>query len=811
MGVALSKSLFIKQAVLTFFLAVILSLISSSIQIYEGMQSQKTQIDNNFNELIAVVEKPLAEAVFRLDTDFAQQQVDSLLQIPSVASVEVLDEMGNLFVGGQSPKRSFSVSYQTADQLLSDLQSYERSLHLSAPVFEAGKLTIVPEKRYLITQLLSDQSSILIYNLAKDLVLAFLVSLFFYFLVTYPLTRLTESLSELKAKSSLLLPASLSRFHQSDELGHLHATFAQLWKKLNTALSDLERSDAHTKAMIENAADGIMLLNECNRIILVNSAAEYMLKNKSTHLYLHSLEALHAPASWHKFAETLETLQINQPLTVETVYRVHGIDLPVEIRLAKFKIQDKVETMLLIRDVSKRKATEAHIHHLAYYDPITKLPNRQYLTDELSELLERQQHSVNYSAVVFMDLDRFKTINDSLGHSVGDQLLCAVASQLSFLKEDNVVFARMGGDEFAFLLTCVGNNRETVEKSVCGFAQSVMYACQQVKKAGHHEIHITASLGAAIFKGKEFSTEVILKQADTALYRAKESGRNTFAIYRAEMQAVSDARLVMEKALHHATEFKLFELYYQPQSDDKNELIGAEALIRWKDGEKGFISPAEFIPVAEEIGLIVEIGQWVMDEALSQVARWIKEGKWQLCWRISINVSPVQFQQTGFLPMVKAQLDKHDVPASCVDLEITENMLLNDLAASLKKMHDIKALGVHLSIDDFGTGYSSLKYLKLLPIDRLKIDQSFVRDLLEDKSDEAIVLAVIAMAKALGIGVIAEGVETWSHHDRLREINCVFYQGYYYGRPLPPAEFITAFVDNHPVCPNLTAPIDTSI
>lgn len=803
MGVALSKSLFIKQAVLTFLLAIVLSLISSSIQIFEGMRYKKIEIDRNFNELVAVVEKPLAEAVFRLDTDFAKHQIDSLLLIDSVAHVEVRDELGNVFVSGFAPHRTYAVSHSMAHHFFPELESYSQSLHLKTPVFEAGTLKIVPEKRYLAENILQDQSSILFYNLAKDLVLAFMVSLFFYFLVTYPLTRLTESLSELKnkAKTGAPLPTSLSRFHQSDELGHLHATFAQLWKKLNTALSDLERSDAHTKAMIENAADGIMLLDDSNRIILVNSAAEFMLKSKSTHLYLHTLETLHTSESWHKFSEILDALQTNVPLTVETVYCVQGRELPVEVRLAKFKIQEKVETMLLMRDVSKRKATEAHIHHLAYYDPITKLPNRQYLTDELTERLERQQHSVNFSAVVFMDLDRFKTINDSLGHNVGDQLLCSVAEQLSFLKEDNVVFARMGGDEFAFLLTCVGNNREQVEKSVIGFSQSVMYACQQVKKAGHHEVHITASLGVAIFKGKEFSTEIILKQADTALYRAKELGRNTFAIYKADMQAISDARLEMEKSLHHATEFKLFELYYQPQTNDKNELIGAEALIRWRDAKRGFISPAEFIPVAEEIGLIVEIGHWVMDEALSQVAKWIQEGKWQPDWRISINVSPVQFQQTGFLPMVKTQLEKHDVPANCVDLEITENMLLNDLSVSLKKMHEIKALGVHLSIDDFGTGYSSLKYLKLLPIDRLKIDQSFVRDLLVDKSDEAIVLAVIAMAKALGISVIAEGVETWSHHDRLREIDCLFYQGYYFGYPVPPTEFIRNFVDNSPERP----------
>lgn len=794
MGVVLSKSLFFKQAVLTLALAIVLSLVTSGIQFVDGIQNQKTQINQDFEELLAVVEKPLSGAVFRLDVAFAQQQIDSLLFNPTIAHLEVRDESGELFVEASAGQRNFALSSKIAEYFLSDLQTYDRALHLESPVFDAGHLLVWPEKRYLLDKIFKEQLSILIYNVFKDLLLASLISLVFYYLVTYPLKRLTESLSTVGHNQDIPLPKSFHRYHQSDELGNLHSTFSSLWKKLNTALSDLERSDSHTKAMIEHAADGILLLDENNQISLMNTAAERMLKNRSDMLQSHSLETLHTASSWPVFYEVLIGLKLNEPVTVETTYRIQGIELPVEIRLAKYRVQDKIETLLLIRDVSERKEAEAHIHRLAYYDTVTGLPNRQYLANKLGDTLKSKVRHSHYSAVVFMDLDRFKTINDSLGHNVGDLLLKCVAKQLSSLVEDNVVFARMGGDEFAFLLTHIGHNKELVERAINGFAESVMYACQQVKTAGHHEVHITASLGATIFNGQEGSVEAILKQADSALYRAKESGRNTFALYKPEMQAVSDARLEMEKALHHATEFKLFELYYQPQTNDKNQLIGAEALIRWKDEQKGFISPATFIPVAEEIGLIVEIGHWVLNEALSQVAIWLKEGKWDLSWRMSINVSPIQFQQASFLPMLKTQLEKHGVPARCVDLEITENMLLNDLTSSLEKMNAIKAMGIHLSIDDFGTGYSSLKYLKSLPIDRLKIDQSFIRDLLTDKSDEAIVHAVIAMAKALKISVLAEGVETLSHYDRLREIDCFYYQGYYFGHPLPPKEFIAEFV-----------------
>lgn len=800
MGVVFSRSLFIKQTFLTLVLAIVLSLVSSGFQFFEGVREQRSQINQDFEELLAVVEKPLSEAVFRLDVDFAQQQVNGLLFSPTISHLEVRDESGNLFVEATAAKRDFSVPEFFTNYFLLDLQTYERKLHLEAPVFDAGYLYLWPEKRYLLDKIFKEQTSILVYNLFKDLLLASLLSLVFYFLVTYPLMRLTESLSSAEYNEDIPLPKSFYRYHKSDELGNLHSTFTRLWKKLHIALSDLERSDSHTKAMIEHAADGILLLDDNNKITLVNSTAENMLKRSASELKSNSLEVLHTSSSWQEFVEVLSNLNLDSPLTVEARYQIRGVELPVEIRLAKYRVQSRVETILLVRDVSERKEAEAHIHRLAYYDSVTSLPNRQYLSDKLHEVLKslRATKANSYSAVVFMDLDRFKTINDSLGHNVGDQLLCSVAWQLNSLIKDNIVFARMGGDEFAFLLSNVGDDKIQVEKAINGFVGRVMYACQQVKKAGHHEVHITASLGATIFNGDEASLEGILKQADTALYRAKESGRNTFALYKAEMQAISDARLELEKALHHATESKLFKLYYQPQTNDKNQLIGAEALIRWKDEQKGFISPAVFIPVAEEIGLIVEIGQWVLNESLSQVATWLKEGKWDPSWRMSINVSPIQFQQASFLPMLKEQLEKHEVPSSCVDLEITENMLLNDLTSSLEKMHAIKRLGVHLSIDDFGTGYSSLKYLKSLPIDRLKIDQSFVRDLLTDKSDEAIVHAVIAMAQALNINVLAEGVESLVHFDRLREIGCFYYQGYYFGHPVPPEDFITEFVHDLP-------------
>ncbi|SBS32749.1 Phytochrome-like protein cph2 [Marinomonas spartinae] len=789
----LSRSLFVKQAVLTLTLAVVLSLLSSFFQVLEGVSAEKKNINRFFGDILTIVENPIAEATFRLDKTLIKQQIDSLLLNSNVARVEVKDEAGEVFVFGQSSQTHFPVSKSVADFLFPDLHSYHRSLILRKPYFKAGQLIIWPEKRVLAESFLIKHASILMYNLVKDLLFAFIISVFFYFLITHPLERLTQVFTSIEEDLDRPFPDIFSRRHRFDEFGRLYVSFARLWQKLKHTKDELERSYIHSMAVIEHAADGILLLDQEFKVVFLNTAARAMLGEQASVTLNQSAQKVLDDETFNTIKHHIDTMPPDTPLTLETLFKGAKKAIPVEIHLAQFDLQGKVEILLLVRDVTERIEAQEHIHQLAYYDPLTKLPNRQLLIDKIDDYLKHDIHEGQFGALILIDLDRFSTINDALGHNVGDKLLVRVSEELSLLERESIILARMGGDEFAFFV--MGMDKQTeVEGFIKAFAQKVLVLCATSQEIDQHSMHISASIGVMLFSGQNWQVETIVKQADTALYRAKEAGRNTYVIYENTMQAISDLRLEKEKSLHRAIELGLFELYYQPQVNNLGELIGAEALIRWDDGERGFISPSEFIPLAEELGLIVDIGSWVMDTAFSQVSTWLEDGIWLPSWRMSINVSPVQFQQYGFLAMLKEKIDKYQLPTCCVDLEITENMLLTDLDSSLEKMKLIREMGVHLSVDDFGTGYSSLKYLKILPINRLKIDQSFVRDLLDDKGDEAIVFSIIALSKAFNVSVLAEGVESVAQFERLQEIGCYFYQGYLFSRPVSSSQFVNECV-----------------
>ena len=794
MQLAFTRSLFGKQAIATFLVAVILSLVVSAITFSSNLSSSREAITQEFNALLSVIEKPAVQAAFRIDEVLAQQQIDGLMQNKYLLKAEMLDEDGKIFASSSRHAQHSRFYTEMANWLLPEIDQFELVLRFEDRSVMLGKIILTADREYLIEEVLQKNILLLISSLIKDIFLASIISLFFYYLVTNPLQILTATLSDSSRKSMNTLPALSPPGHENDELGELSRVFTNVWQKLSDTHVALEYNIIHTKAIISHAGDAIFLVEEDGRICLVNKASEKLIGRSEERLLGCYMEEFHTEKDWEYFNDLLLSLGLDQPLTLETHYLSdNGIKIPVEIRLIKYTLQHKVEVLLLVRDISARKEAENRINRLAFYDPLTQLPNRRYLLDKLDSFNQSTNEVKRTGALFFLDLDRFKNINDSLGHNVGDNLLRLVATDLEGVTRNEMVTARLGGDEFVMLWPNIEGSEEFVSEKVGHFAQEIINVCSLPKKVGFHELHITVSIGITMFNDVEYDSTLLLKQADTALYKAKDAGRNTYRFYSPEMQAMSDERMLMDKAMHDAIDNKEFELYFQPQNSFDGSCIGAEVLIRWPRVDGSFTPPGVFIPLAEEIGLITGIGDWVMEESFRQLSIWIKEGFWQSHWKLSINVSAIQFQQAEFLVALEMLLTKYALSAKLIDLEITESMLLGDLTVSRKKMNKIRELGVFLSIDDFGTGYSSLKYLKTLPINRLKIDQSFVRDLLIDSSDAAIIAAIIAMAKALDIEVIAEGVETEEHYCELQHMGCDRFQGYYFGRPMPAVEFVKNF------------------
>ncbi len=440
----------------------------------------------------------------------------------------------------------------------------------------------------------------------------------------------------------------------------------------------------------------------------------------------------------------------------------------------------------IFSDISEQKESQAHIQRLAYYDSLTGLPNRRLLEDRVGQALARDERHHQSLALVFLDLDRFKNVNDSLGHRVGDQLLVQVAERLRHQLRDEDTVSRLGGDEFILVLpdTDVAGAVHVAEK----IARALALPCQ----IDQHELSITASLGIAMYPADGTSYEALSMSADAAMFRAKQEGRNTFRFFTREMQERSDRTLQLENALRRALELDQFQLYYQPQLSLKdNRIVGAEALIRWRHHELGMVSPADFIPIAEESGMILPIGEWVLRTAIGQMKAWQEGGLPSLV--MAVNLSAVQFRQTDLPERVSSLLDEYRLSPACLELELTEGVAMDNPQAAIELMNDLYARGVRMAIDDFGTGYSSLSYLKRFKAYKLKIDQSFVRDISNDPDDEAIVGAIIGLSQSLGLRTIAEGVETAEQLAFLRGKGCDEVQGYYLAKPMPAAEF-EAFV-----------------
>ncbi|MBI3140505.1 MAG: EAL domain-containing protein [Rhodocyclales bacterium] len=430
-------------------------------------------------------------------------------------------------------------------------------------------------------------------------------------------------------------------------------------------------------------------------------------------------------------------------------------------------------------DITRHKKSQELLYRVAHHDALTGLPNRALMLDRLGQALAQHERTGRMFALVFIDLDRFKTINDSLGHELGDAVLCQAAERLVHCLRSEDTVARLGGDEFGVLLPDIAHGT-----SIASVAQKLIQAVAPPMRIGAHTIHCTASLGISLFPRDGADAEAMLKNADTAMYEAKRAGRNTVRFYAAEMNAAATHQLELENALRGATERGELELHFQPQIDlgRGGAICGFEALVRWRHPERGLVAPAEFIPLAEETGLIVPIGEWVLREACRRAKGWVET--WDLDLRVAVNLSARQFAQPHLPQLVAAALRESGLPAKNLELELTESLVMQDPELSARTLAELKAMGIAIAVDDFGTGYSSLAYLKRFPIDIIKIDKSFVGEITSNPDDAAICTSIIAMAHSLRLKVVAEGVENESQLGFLVQQQCDRVQGFLFSRPV---------------------------
>lgn len=553
--------------------------------------------------------------------------------------------------------------------------------------------------------------------------------------------------------------------------------------KRKEAEAALRRSEERYRALAEAAHDIIFISNKDGKLEYINSVAADHFGHKPTAVIGETLDKVF-PAGFtsHCKQSLKQVFGTGEPVYNETFAPFTGKNSEMWLGtwLTPIKAEDdSVNAVLgIARDITKRKRDEETIRYMAYYDPLTRLPNRVLLNDRLTLAMAQAHRKDELLAVLFLDLDNFKTINDTLGHAVGDELLQGVAQRLQSCLREGDTIARLGGDEFTLLLPQITSSDDAVRVS-----QKVIEAFGAPFVLADRELHITTSIGIALYPTDGDTAEALLKNADTALYRAKEHGRNNYQLYTPAMNARALERLAMESSLRKALEKNEFTLCYQPQVELKTgTIIGMEALVRWRHPELGLILPMQFIPLTEETGLIASLGQWVLSEACRQNKAWLDAGFAPM--RIAVNLSARQFQDENLVRTVEQALAESGLSSKYLALEITESVVMKDVVAATRTLRKLKQIGIQVHIDDFGTGHSSLSYLKKFPIDVLKIDHSFVCDITTDPGDAAIATAIITLAHSLKVKAIAEGVETREQMELLRALGCDAMQGFVFSRPL---------------------------
>ncbi len=562
-------------------------------------------------------------------------------------------------------------------------------------------------------------------------------------------------------------------------------------------LTERREADARLRdqaSLLDKAKDAIVVRGLDNRVHYWNKGAERLYGWTAEEALGRSVEELLYEDPTDLRHATRQVIELGEWSGEITERRKNGTTLPVEAHwtLVRDEAGQPKSIFAIKTDISLRKAAERRIQQLAFYDPLTQLPNRQLLMDRLDRAIVASTHSGHVSALLFIDLDDFKSLNDTLGHATGDLLLQHVGQRLVACVSDADTVARFGGDEFLVLLEQVGSNFDEALARTTSIGEGILAALNCSYQLDNYTHDSTPSIGITLFKDEKVEMGELLKQADMAMYQAKAAGRNTLCFFDPRMQAALSARMSLEADLRQALKERQFLLHYQPQVDRAGRITGVEALVRWQHPKRGMVSPLEFIQLAEETGLILPLGEWVLEAACQQLATWAAIPELANL-EIAVNVSARQFHCPGFVEQVLGALATTGAMPQRLKLELTESMLFDNVEGTISKMNVLKARGISFALDDFGTGYSSLAYLKRLPLDMLKIDRSFVRDLLTNANDAVIARTIIALGCNLGLKVIAEGVETEGQRDFLFQNGCDAYQGYLCARPLG-AEAVAATI-----------------
>jgi diguanylate cyclase (GGDEF)-like protein/PAS domain S-box-containing protein len=780
--VVAGNSLLVKTLKNVVLAAAAVALVFALVALYFTQQRFQQQTLERLNEAVASTAAMAGVACFAHDSTLARETANAFVKNGDVMRVEI--RSGRMLLA--------SASRPDAKELL---LSFGKSAPLVRPIYspfdageQIGEMVVEPNWPHMAQVVATEVRHTAVILVLVTLAIIGVIGLVVTVQIVRPVKSISDKLHAMNAADGEML--TVPENHVDSELGRLADDINDLVLRFRQSLQHdheihLERVVTErlrlASEVFNNSQEGIMVTDAQNRILTVNKAFTTITGYGEGEVIGRLPQFLSSGRHDKNFYTELWTTLLKAGGWKGELWNrcKNGVIIPnwYSINVLRNSSGEIINFVAVFSDITERKEAESRIEFLAHHDALTRLPNRVLLQDRFSLAKSTALRSGSKIAILFIDLDNFKHINDNWGHQAGDQFLVKTVERLKREVRDSDTICRQGGDEFIIMLTAVPD-LEIVNR----VAESILRSLSEVTSIDGHAVGVSASLGISLFPDDGLDFEDLLGHADAAMYEAKSSGKNACRFFTEQMNRAAIEHAMLQAQLRNALINQEFELYYQPQiSFSSGQLTGVESLIRWNHPEQGLISPLTFIPLAEECGLIVPLGEWVLQEATRQGREWVDAGIQGLT--VGVNISGVQFNRSDFFETVERTLQKTGFPPHLLDLELTESVLLKDLDTAFVTIQQLKNLGIKLSIDDFGTGYSSLSYLKKINVDKLKIDQSFVRDICEDPDDVAIVRAIIQLGNALNLRVIAEGVETEEQAQLLKDDGCDEAQGYLYGRP----------------------------
>ena len=785
-----------------------LGLLLSTWQMLIDYQRQDTHLNELVDRVVEVARPPAIRAVHTLDDDLSSEVVDGILAYDFVIEVTIFDELGNILASGVKPRNSSATSLITS-LLTEDTRVYQEKLEI--PGYEdetSGYLWFRVDLNETLSEFYGRSGFLILTGLLRNMVLVFLLFLAYNYMLTNPLIRMVREVKQIRANNPGEIRVTIAHPDRDDEISQLGVSVNSLLQAISEAFEKRSQIEASLRQSEEAIRKIVFELPSMVAVCSLKGDIEFANPNMAE---LFGREYKNISASGGISGLNIRNLNLNvdykeigfvsdeeieeNPEVYDRVFEDYfitdeGKQLYLEGHSLPITLNNTTHLLIVINDVSERKEAEEKLHFMAYHDALTHLPNRIYLIEQLEHEIVRSRRLGYYGAVLFIDLDHFKNVNDSLGHPVGDELLKQVARRLKLIVREDDVVSRLSGDEFVVILTYLDSEIDAAALKAGEVAEKIRKHLSEPYPHNDINLHISCSIGIKIYSDGESTVHELLQFADTAMYQVKERGRNAIEFFNLDMADRVSHQLKIESELHTALEVGQFELFYQPKIDLKTrQVVGAESLIRWRHPERGLVSPGEFIPVLETSGLMFRVGAWVIEEACRTIKKLLDDGLWAQGMKMSVNISPRQFRQRNFVEAIESTLNQVDIPDNCLDLEITEGVVIDSVEETIETMSQLNRLGISLSLDDFGTGYSSISYLKRLPVDTLKVDYSFVRDIVIDRNDRVLVETIITMGKLLDLQVVAEGVETVEQLEILDKFGCHECQGFYFSPPLPIAEF----------------------